>query len=172
MNHRAFAWKIMRPVFQVIWRESKIIHNLVLLWVSMHTQSLIRVQLCDPMDYSTPSSSVHGIFQVRILVWHAISFSRGSPQPKVQTHVSYISCIGRQILYHWTTRNALSSPQLLKHVIRSLLLTFVFKCLNKIVHHQSICRIFALTEMSPIRSSSKKVGRQISSVWFSFSNTL
>ena len=95
MSHKAFAWKIMRPVFQVIWRESKIIHNLVLLWVSMHTQSLIRVQLCDPMDCSTPGSSVRGISQVRILVWDAISFSRGSPQPKVQTHVSCISCIGR-----------------------------------------------------------------------------
>ena len=33
---------------------------------------------CDPMDYSLPGSSVHGIFQARILEWVAISFSRGS----------------------------------------------------------------------------------------------
>ena len=34
--------------------------------------------LCNPMDCSLPSSSVHGIFQARILEWVAISFSRGS----------------------------------------------------------------------------------------------
>ena len=31
---------------------------------------------CDPMDYSLPGSSVHGIFQTKILEWVAISFSR------------------------------------------------------------------------------------------------
>ena len=34
--------------------------------------------LCDPMDCSPPGSSVHGILQVRILEWVAISLSRGS----------------------------------------------------------------------------------------------
>ena len=34
--------------------------------------------LCDPMDYSSPGSSVHGILQARILEWVSISFSRGS----------------------------------------------------------------------------------------------
>ena len=34
--------------------------------------------LCDPMDCSLPGSSVHGIFQARVLQWVAISFSRGS----------------------------------------------------------------------------------------------
>ena len=38
--------------------------------------------LCDPMDYSLPGSSVHGIFQARILEWVAISFSRESSQPR------------------------------------------------------------------------------------------
>ena len=33
--------------------------------------------LCDPMDCSPPGSSVHGIFQARVLEWVAISFSRG-----------------------------------------------------------------------------------------------
>ena len=32
--------------------------------------------LCDPMDYTLPGSSVHGIFQARILEWIAISFSK------------------------------------------------------------------------------------------------
>ena len=37
--------------------------------------------LCDPMDCSLSGSSVHGIFQARVLEWIAISFSRGSSQP-------------------------------------------------------------------------------------------
>ena len=51
--------------------------------------------LCDPMDHSPPSSSVHGISQARILEWVACPFSRGSSWPRGQTHVSYVSCIGR-----------------------------------------------------------------------------
>ena len=38
--------------------------------------------LCEPMDCSPPGSSVHGIFQARILEWVSISFSRGSSQPR------------------------------------------------------------------------------------------
>ena len=43
------------------------------------------------MDCSPPGSSVHGISQARVLEWVAISFSRGSSQPRDQT---CISCIG------------------------------------------------------------------------------
>ena len=46
--------------------------------------------LCNPMDYSPPGSSVHGIVQASILEWVVISSSRGSSQPKDQTHISYI----------------------------------------------------------------------------------
>ena len=53
--------------------------------------------LCDPMDCSLPGSSVHEIFQARILEWVAISFSRGSSQPGDRTWVSHI--VGRQTLY-------------------------------------------------------------------------
>ena len=53
--------------------------------------------LCDPIDYSPPGSSVHGILPARILKWVAISSSRGSSQPRDRTH---ISCIGRRVLYH------------------------------------------------------------------------
>ena len=56
--------------------------------------------LCDPMDCSPPGSSLPGVFQARILEWVTTSFSRGSSQPRYQTHISYISCIGRQILYY------------------------------------------------------------------------
>ena len=52
--------------------------------------------LCHPMD-CLPGSSVHGISQARILEWVAISFSRGSSQPRDRTRVC---CTGRRILYH------------------------------------------------------------------------
>ena len=35
--------------------------------------------LCDPMDYSLPCSSIHGIFQARVLEWGAIAFSERNP---------------------------------------------------------------------------------------------
>ena len=65
------------------------------------TQSCLT--LCDPTDYSLPGSSVSGVFQARILEWVCISFSKGSFGPWDQTHVSYISCIGRWVL-PWAPR--------------------------------------------------------------------
>ena len=47
--------------------------------------------LCDPMDVSLPGSSVHGIFQARVLGWVAVSFSRGSSRPRDWTQVSSIA---------------------------------------------------------------------------------
>ena len=61
---------------------------------------------CNPVDSSLPGSSVHGIFQARILVWVAISSSRGSSWPRDWNCVFSISCIGRQILYYWATWEA------------------------------------------------------------------
>ena len=46
--------------------------------------------LCDPMDYSLPGSSVHGILQARILEWVAMPSSRGSSQPWDRTQDSYV----------------------------------------------------------------------------------
>ena len=59
--------------------------------------------LCNPKDCSPPGSSVHGIFQARILEQLAISSFRGSSQSRDQIHVSCISYIGRWILYHRVT---------------------------------------------------------------------
>ena len=56
--------------------------------------------LCDPMDCSSPGSSVYGILQARILEWVAMPSSRASSWSRDQTQVSYISCTGRQVLYH------------------------------------------------------------------------
>ena len=59
--------------------------------------------LCDPMDRSLPGSSVHAIFQARILEWVAISFSRRS-LPRNWTRVSRI--VGRCFTF-WATREVL-----------------------------------------------------------------
>ena len=60
--------------------------------------------LCDPMDHSPPSSSVHGILQARMLEWVAVPFFTGSSQPRDQTHVS---CIAGGFFTVWATREAL-----------------------------------------------------------------
>ena len=49
--------------------------------------------LCDPMDYSPQGSSVHGIFQARILEWVAFSFSRGASRVRDPTFNSCVSNI-------------------------------------------------------------------------------
>ena len=59
--------------------------------------------LCDPMDGSLPSSAIHEIFQARILEWAAISFSRGSSQPRDRT---WVSCIAVRRFIVWATREA------------------------------------------------------------------
>ena len=63
------------------------------------TQSCLT--LCDPMDYSLPGSSVHGVFLARILQWVAIFFSRGSSPPRDRTRVS---CIAVRHFTVWATR--------------------------------------------------------------------
>ena len=57
--------------------------------------------LCNSMDCSLPGSSVHRILQARILEWVVISSSRESSRPRDQIWVSFVSCIGRWLLYHW-----------------------------------------------------------------------
>ena len=55
--------------------------------------------LFNAMDCNLPGSSVHGILQARILEWVAMPSARGPSQLRDQTWASYVSCIGRQILY-------------------------------------------------------------------------
>ena len=79
------------------------IYKYIYIWVKqhiyMHTYCFCclaaksYLTLCDPMDCSPPSSSVHGIFQARILVWVAISSSRGSSWLRDQTLISCVYCI-------------------------------------------------------------------------------
>ena len=70
-------------------------------YVHVHAQSLQSyLTLCDPMDSSLPGSSVHEILQATILEWVATPSPSGSFPPSDRTHISCISCRGRQILYH------------------------------------------------------------------------
>ena len=59
--------------------------------------------LCNPINWSPPGSSIHGILQARVLEWVAISFSRESSKPRDQTRVSQIP--GR-CFNLWATREA------------------------------------------------------------------
>ena len=61
----------------------------------------LSVRLCDPIDSSLPCSSIHGIFQARVLEWIAISFSRRPSWPGDRTRVSCI--LGRGFTV-WATR--------------------------------------------------------------------
>ena len=70
----------------------------------VHAQSLQLCQtLCNPMDCSSPSSSVNGILQLRILQWVALPFSRGSSRPRDQTHSPASSVLQVEFLppSHW-----------------------------------------------------------------------
>ena len=67
--------------------------------MSVHSKSF---QLCLTLwpHCSLPGFSVHGIIPTGILEWVAVSSSRGSSWCRDWTWVSYVSCIGSQLLYH------------------------------------------------------------------------
>ena len=71
------------------------------------------------LEWVAISFSVHGILQARILEWVAIPFPSRSSQPRDWTHISWVSCIGRMILYHWAAWEA--------HSILSTV-SVVYKC--------------------------------------------
>ena len=64
--------------------------------------------LCDPMVCSLPGSSIHGIFQARVLEWVATAFSRGSSWPRDQIRVS---CIAGRRFTVWATRVGTKSDE-------------------------------------------------------------
>ena len=62
--------------------------------------------LCNPMDYSPPGSSIHGVLQARILEWVTMPSSRGSSWPRDQTRVS---CIAHRFFTIWAIRKLFCS---------------------------------------------------------------
>ena len=97
------SYKTVRAGPQLVWRIGKDCLSLGQMSKLCPVCAQSCSPLCDPMDCSPPGSSVHGIFQARILEWLAISSSRGSSWLRDWTN---ISCIGRQVLYHWATWEA------------------------------------------------------------------
>ena len=107
--------------------------------------------LCSPMDCGPPGSSVHGILQARILEWTAMPSSRGSSQPRDQAHISFVSCIGRWVLYHYSYLESLSSRNI-SHQLRmqsskikvkehgSLTLLSFLTCSDRFVPTLVLCR--------------------------------
>ena len=69
--------------------------------------------LGNPMDCSPPGSSIHGIFQARVLEWVAISFSRRSSLPRDWT---WVSCIVSRCFTIWATREVTKWINLLKWI--------------------------------------------------------
>ena len=71
----------------------------------VHMQLIARLCpiVCSSMDCSLPGSSVHWVLQAGVLERVAISYSRVSSQLRDRTCISYISYIGRWILYHCST---------------------------------------------------------------------
>ena len=88
---------------------SRLMSFKILTYLCASAQLPSQVQLCSPMDCSLSGYLVHRILQARILEKVAISYSRGSSEPKDRTCVSCISCMGRQIPYH---QSRLGSPNL------------------------------------------------------------
>ena len=81
--------------------------NYVISQVVVVVYLLSCVTLVTPWTVSHQAPLSLGFFQARILEWVAVFFSRGSSQPRDQTHISCVSCIGRQILYPSATQEAL-----------------------------------------------------------------
>ena len=67
-------------------------------WIVCSEVSQSCPALCDPVDCSLPGSSVHGIFQARVLEWLAISFSRGSSQHRDQTWIKGLTKIKNHLV--------------------------------------------------------------------------
>ena len=93
------------PVYAINWRVILLSFYPNLLCACLVIRSCLT--LCNPMDCSPPSSSVHGIFLAKILEWVTISSSRESSRPRDWTHVSWFSCIFCNFfLYSWATGEA------------------------------------------------------------------
>ena len=79
---------------QAIRRDKVILHKAMISGGKSECQSLVLtpcLTLFDPMNCSPPGSSVHEMFQARILEWVVIPFSRGSSQPRDRTWASCIA---------------------------------------------------------------------------------
>ena len=97
--------------------------------------------LCDPIDCSQPSSSVHRIFQAIVLEWIAFSFSRGSSRPRDRT---LVSCIVDRHFTIWATREVkaiIKTKMLAAFFFSSKVFSLVSARVFRISGHAMSCNI-------------------------------
>ena len=90
-----FTPSLIKALFTIVktWKDLRV-HQKMDIWenveyMCVHAKLLQSCStLCGPMDCSPPGSSVHGIFQARILEWVAIFFSRDLPDPGITPKLS------------------------------------------------------------------------------------
>ena len=95
-SFRYLKTKDLRPHFQKYhilnrWSHPNLVNKCKTLPKNVSEVTQSYPSLCDPMDCNLQGSSVHEIFQARVLEWVAISFSRGSSRPRDWTRVSRIA---------------------------------------------------------------------------------
>ena len=115
----AFLMKL--PIY--IWAFLRILTLKHLSDDSQRTCSVTSVTCWTLQPCALPGSSVRGILQARVLEWVAMPSSRASSQPRDQTCITYICCIGRQILH---PLNHLGSPWYPEFTFNHLLLFAIF----------------------------------------------
>ena len=111
----------------------------------MHANSLQQcLTLCDPMDCSSPGFSTPGILQARILGWGVMPSSRGSTQTRDRTCVSYVCCIGGQVLYNY--RHPRSPALCLCCVLSHFSCVQLFATLQTVAHQAPLSMGFSSQE--------------------------
>ena len=101
--------------------------------------------LCNPMDCSLPGSSVHGIFQTRILEWVAISFSRGSSPPRDNLGLLHCRWILYQLSYQGCSIFKSGDTQ-----------SYLWSVCSYLLHHSllsNFCLFFFSCKLSSLRST-------------------
>ena len=102
---KLFLWEVKSDLLTLNVSWSLLQKNFLANVVHPVTQSCLTLR--NPLDWSLPDSSVHGIFQARILECVAISFSGDLPHQGLNLSLlGLLARIGRQILYHCTTWEA------------------------------------------------------------------
>ena len=106
--HCWWECKLAQPLWKTMWeflkkQEIELLYDSAILITGKVLVPQSSPILCNPMDWSPPGSSIHGISQTRMLDWVAISFSRGYSQSSDQTQVS---CISGRFFTIWATREA------------------------------------------------------------------
>ena len=123
-------------------------------WIElMCSVAQLCLTLCDPVDWSQAGCCVQEILQARKLKWLDISSSRGPYLTQGSNHISYISCIGRQILYHcvsWEVVVVVVVVQPLSHVwLFAIPWTAAHQAFLFITNSQSLLKLISIESVVP-----------------------